>query len=145
MGKKVNISENMLNEVISESIKRVIKEKKIDLSDYADANGYQEKFEYWKDYLINHAESIYKNDYLSHINTEFFINQRDDERKEIDRKIFHDRAINNIIELLRPYVVLSKHNQIKDKNDAEHNAYRIALQKVALRIAKKYDIDEDDF
>ena len=92
--------------------------------------------------LEKDAEQNWQECYVRHVTSEYFTMAMANcpERQEQDRQYYLASARERILSNLRYYLALPC-DKVRTREDAEHFAYRIQLQKAAQRIAARYDIE----
>lgn len=92
--------------------------------------------------MENDAAENWQQYYVNHVTSEFFTVAMANcpERQEQDRQYYLASARERILSNLRWYLALPC-GIIRTREDAEHFAYRIQLQKAAERICTRYGIE----
>lgn len=92
--------------------------------------------------LEENAASTWQYYYVQHVTSEFFTVAMANcpERQEQDRQYYLASAKERILSNLRCYLSLPC-DKVRTREDAEHLAYRIQLQKAAERICNRYGIE----
>ena len=92
--------------------------------------------------MENDAAENWKQYYVNHVTSEFFTVAMANcpDRQEQDRQYYLASAKEVILSNLRYYLALPS-DKVRTKEDAEHLAYRIQLQKAAQRICDRYEIE----
>jgi hypothetical protein len=92
--------------------------------------------------MENDAAENWQQYYVNHVTSEFFTRGLANmpERQEQDRQYYLASARERILSNLRYYLALPS-DKVRTKEDAEHLAYRIQLQKAAQRICDRYGIE----
>lgn len=65
-------------------------------------------------------------------------------RRYGDKKVWGNTAEEEIKPVLISYIKNAQHKDIRDKNDAENHAFRVAIGRYAMQLAKRYGIDVYD-
>lgn len=92
--------------------------------------------------LEKDAETNWRECYVNHVTSEFFTEAMANcpERQEQDRQYYLSSARERILSSLRCYLSLPC-DKVVTREDVEHMAYRIQLQKAAERICERYGIE----
>lgn len=92
--------------------------------------------------MENDAAENWQQYYVNHVTSEFFTVAMANcpERQEQDRQYYLASAKERILSNLRYYLALPS-DKVRTKEDAEHLAYRIQLQKAAQRICDRYGVE----
>lgn len=92
--------------------------------------------------MENDASENWQQYYVKHVTSEFFTVAMANcpDRQEQDRQYYLASAKEVILSNLRYYLALPS-DKVRTKEDAEHLAYRIQLQKAAERICNRYEIE----